>query len=368
MNDLFAAKDASRDITICSVAACPYAQRTRILLSIKNIDARLVELDLSKKRPDWFLAINPAGKVPAIAHAVKPLNESSVINEYLEEVFSDPPVFPADAYQKAFSRILIDYCNNSFTNNMYRLLMEQDAAKRPRIEAAANKDWGWLNDMLTRATSLPQDHYALGFANGAIPPGHERSALDPEIPRDARPLPPRRARYRQLFGNEVFPTPGTHQNRPQRSSMLSIERDEFVADQLEAFDLILEWRKGIRQPPNIHLQSLDAFCKSRGIGNKERQIEFAGNPEQRFGHSRQRLLSRVPLPVHAGGIVQPSRPVVGKGCFFPHDPHRRGIGRKFAQLTEPCKIRERRPASEKILRHPDVRLERRQSAVVTLFQ
>ena len=141
---------ASRDLTIYSVAACPYAQRTRILLGIKNIDAKLVELDLSKKRPDWFLAINPAGKVPAIVHGGRPLNESSVINEYLEETFPYPPVFPADPYQKAFSRMLIDYCNTSFATNMYRLLMEQDTAKRPRIVAAANKDWEWLNDMLTR--------------------------------------------------------------------------------------------------------------------------------------------------------------------------------------------------------------------------
>jgi glutathione S-transferase len=98
MNILTATESAAREITIYSVAGCPYAQRTRILLSIKNIDARLIELDLSKKRPDWFLAINPAGKVPA----ERPLNESSVINEYLQEVFPDPSVFAADPYQKRF--------------------------------------------------------------------------------------------------------------------------------------------------------------------------------------------------------------------------------------------------------------------------
>jgi glutathione S-transferase len=102
MNILTAKESATREITIYSVAGCPYAQRTRILLSIKNIDARLIELDLSKKRPDWFLAINPAGKVPAIVHAERPLNESSVINEYLQEVFPDPSVFPSDPYQKRF--------------------------------------------------------------------------------------------------------------------------------------------------------------------------------------------------------------------------------------------------------------------------
>ncbi|GAC1339711.1 MAG: glutathione S-transferase family protein [Beijerinckiaceae bacterium] len=248
---------ASRETTIYSVAACPYAQRTRILLDLKNIDAKLVEVDLSKKRPDWFLAINPTGKVPVLVHDGKPLNESSVINEYLEDVFPDPPVFSTDPYRKAFARILVDYCNTTYATNMYRLLMEQDATRRPRIEAAANKDWIWLEEMLTRlapdqdfpfgrfgmaeltyapfflryalneyfwgyaipkdlprvrrwrqavldheavkATALPADHYlklyadyALGFANGAVPPGRERSALDPSCPLDESPLPPRR--------------------------------------------------------------------------------------------------------------------------------------------------------------------------------
>jgi hypothetical protein len=43
MNISSATKIASRDITIYSIAACPYAQRTRILLGIRNIDAGLVE-------------------------------------------------------------------------------------------------------------------------------------------------------------------------------------------------------------------------------------------------------------------------------------------------------------------------------------
>jgi hypothetical protein len=44
------------------MAACPYAQRTRILLQVKGINSDLVEIDLSKPRPQWFLEINPAGK------------------------------------------------------------------------------------------------------------------------------------------------------------------------------------------------------------------------------------------------------------------------------------------------------------------
>jgi glutathione S-transferase len=56
-----------------------------------------------------------------------------------------------------------------------------------------------LSHDAVKATSLPPDHYiklyadyALGFANGAIPPGHDRSALDPDWPIEQRQLPARR--------------------------------------------------------------------------------------------------------------------------------------------------------------------------------
>jgi glutathione S-transferase len=50
-----------------------------------------------------------------------------------------------------------------------------------------------------KVTGLPLEDYAklyadysLGFSNGAIPPGHDRSALDPTVPLNQRPMPPRR--------------------------------------------------------------------------------------------------------------------------------------------------------------------------------
>jgi glutathione S-transferase len=62
---------------------------------------------------------------------------------------------------------------------MYRLLMEQDAARRPRIEAAANKDWSWLNDMLTRLG--PDQDFPFGrfgIAELTYAPFFERYALN----------------------------------------------------------------------------------------------------------------------------------------------------------------------------------------------
>jgi len=244
-------------LTIYGIAACPYAQRTQILLHMKRLPLESIEIDLTKPRTPEFLALNPAGKVPVLIHRGRALNESSVINEYLEEVFPAPPAFPADPYWKAQARILIDYCNSRFTTNHYRVLMEQDPARREKVEATFIKDWEWLESFLrrmgskegyafgefgmadltyapfferavlneyfwgfaapahltrvaswreavaahpsVRATSLSAEHYiklyadySLGYSNGAVPAGRERSSFDFSVPLDQRPMPPRR--------------------------------------------------------------------------------------------------------------------------------------------------------------------------------
>lgn len=166
-------------LTIYSVAACPYAQRTRILLHLKGLQAELVELDLSKPRPPWFLEINPAGKVPVLVHDGQPLNESSVINEYIEDTFPERSAFPTNPYLKAQSRILIDFCNTQFTTNLYRVLMEQDPVKRSRVEASARKDWQWLESFLMRVTPGGDFAFAeFGMADLTYAPFFQRYELN----------------------------------------------------------------------------------------------------------------------------------------------------------------------------------------------
>jgi hypothetical protein len=40
----------------------------------------------------WYLALNPKGVVPTVAHDRNPIGDSSVINEYLEDVFPERPL------------------------------------------------------------------------------------------------------------------------------------------------------------------------------------------------------------------------------------------------------------------------------------
>lgn len=81
------------DIEIFSANACPYAQRTRFMLTEKGVPFSLTEIDLRNK-PAWFKDVSPYGKVPVIRHRGQVIYESAIINEYLEEVFPEPPLMP----------------------------------------------------------------------------------------------------------------------------------------------------------------------------------------------------------------------------------------------------------------------------------
>ncbi len=61
-----------------------------------------------------FLAINPAGQVPALLHRGRVLTESTVINEYIDAVFDGPQLRPADEYDRAQMRIWTKYVDEVF--------------------------------------------------------------------------------------------------------------------------------------------------------------------------------------------------------------------------------------------------------------
>ena len=80
-----------------------------IALSEKGIEFTSRQLNLEGRRweqySDWFLKINPDGQVPVLVHDGRVVTESTVINEYIEDVFPEVPLRPADPYWRARMRI-----------------------------------------------------------------------------------------------------------------------------------------------------------------------------------------------------------------------------------------------------------------------
>jgi len=78
-----------------------------LCLAEKGIDytSRYIDLHSFEQHSEAFVKINPNGQVPALIHDGAIINESTVINEYLDEVFPDVPLRPKDPVAKARMRI-----------------------------------------------------------------------------------------------------------------------------------------------------------------------------------------------------------------------------------------------------------------------
>ena len=116
-------------LELYSFDACPYAQRTRMVMLEKGLDFNLVEIDLYN-RPDWWAELSPYGKVPLLKHGDGIVYESAIINEYLDEVFPDTPLMPADPLQRAQARIWIDYCDTRFMPACHQLIQDRKNADK----------------------------------------------------------------------------------------------------------------------------------------------------------------------------------------------------------------------------------------------
>ena len=64
-----------------------------------------IDLHAFEQHSAAYVKINPNGQVPALRHDGKIITESTVINEYLEDVFPEVRLRPEDPYERAQMRI-----------------------------------------------------------------------------------------------------------------------------------------------------------------------------------------------------------------------------------------------------------------------
>ncbi|MHC5743745.1 MAG: glutathione S-transferase family protein [Nostoc sp.] len=117
------------NIQLYFAKASTFSQRTRVVLLEKGIDFTPIEIDLQNK-PDGYTQISRYGKVPAIKHGDVEIYESAIINEYLDEVFPEPPLLPRDPAAKAIARIWIDYANTRLVPAFNKFLRGKDSQEQ----------------------------------------------------------------------------------------------------------------------------------------------------------------------------------------------------------------------------------------------
>ncbi|XP_059439549.1 probable glutathione S-transferase [Corylus avellana] len=139
-----------------------FGMRVRIALAEKGIEYEYKDDNLRNKS-DLLLKMNPVHKkVPVLIHNGKPVCESLIIVQYIDEVWKDKsPLLPSDPHQRAHARFWADFVDQK----VYAVGRKLWETKREEQEAA-NKDF--LETFKTLETELGEKPYFGGETFGFV--------------------------------------------------------------------------------------------------------------------------------------------------------------------------------------------------------
>ncbi|KAI3857079.1 hypothetical protein MKW92_036625 [Papaver armeniacum] len=116
-----------------------FGMRVRVALALKGIKYEYKEENLGEKSP-LLLKMNPIHKkIPVLIHNGKPISESLIIVEYIDEVWNEKsPLLPSDPYQKSQAKFWADYVDKKIYDSGKKIWAskgeDQENAKKEFIE------------------------------------------------------------------------------------------------------------------------------------------------------------------------------------------------------------------------------------------
>lgn len=125
-------------------ATSPYARKVRMALEYKDVGYEPLERCYSLDRQEDLRAVNLRAEVPTLVlDDGRTIADSTIICEYLEEVFPEPSLYPKDPYERSRMRAIEDLCDRSFDAVGFgfwlAVLREQAPESRAMKQAASDE-------------------------------------------------------------------------------------------------------------------------------------------------------------------------------------------------------------------------------------
>ncbi|PON90772.1 S-crystallin [Trema orientale] len=114
----------------------PFSRRADLALKLKGVDYKYFEEDLQNKSAS-LLKYNPVHKkVPVLVHNEKPIAESLVILEYIDETWKDHPILPQDPYQRAQARFWARFIDDKVLPTLWKAYWVKEEQEKASEEAS----------------------------------------------------------------------------------------------------------------------------------------------------------------------------------------------------------------------------------------
>ncbi|XVF02310.1 hypothetical protein REPUB_Repub04eG0164500 [Reevesia pubescens] len=107
---------AKSDAKVLGSWPSPYAMRARIALNIKSVNYEYIEEKLWEGKSELLFKSNPVHKkIPVLIHGDKPICESLIIVQYIDETWSSgPSILPSDPLERAIARFWAAYLDDKW--------------------------------------------------------------------------------------------------------------------------------------------------------------------------------------------------------------------------------------------------------------
>ncbi|KAK2360902.1 putative glutathione S-transferase [Trifolium repens] len=118
------------DVKLFGIVGSPFVTRVDIALHLKGVEYKYEEEKLGNFS-DAIIKYNPVyKKVPVLVHNDKPISESLVILEYINDTWKQNPILPSDPHKRALARFWSKFIDDKCLNAARKFAFSLDEKER----------------------------------------------------------------------------------------------------------------------------------------------------------------------------------------------------------------------------------------------